>query len=111
MDVAEALGLPLQVASLLLVHHLVVLELLHGLLLLLLLLIVVLVLVVADLLRVHFRTVTDAELIDQRSSSVIGNDIALRSTLVEGRQTGLVATWHACLVLLLEQSLLIIASV
>ena len=110
MDVAEALGLPLQIASLLLVHHLVILELLHGLLLLLLL-VVVLVLVVADLLRVHFRTVTDAELIDQRSTSVIGNDIALRSTLVEGRQTGLVATWHACLVLLLEQSLLIIASV
>ena len=64
VDVTEALGLPLQVASLLLVHHLVVLELLHGLLLLLLLLVLVLVLVVADLLGVHFRTVTDTELFD-----------------------------------------------
>ena len=63
VDVTEALGLPLQVASLLLVHHLVVLELLHGLLLLLLL-VLVLVLVVADLLGVHFRTVTDTELFD-----------------------------------------------
>ena len=111
MDVAEALGLPLQVASLLLVHHLVVLELLHGLLLLLLLLIVVLVLVVADLLRVHLRTITDAELINQRSTPIIGNNVALGSPLVERRQTGLVATRHARLVLLLEQSLLIIASV
>ena len=63
VDVTEALGLPLQVASLLLVHHLVVLELLHGLLLLLLL-VLVLILVVADLLGVHFRTVTDTELFD-----------------------------------------------
>ena len=110
MDVAEALSLPLQIASLLLVHHLVVLELLHSLLLLLLLA-VVLVLVVADLLRVHLRTITDAELINQRSTPIIGNNVALRSSLVERRQTGLVATRHARLVLLLEQSLLIIASV
>ena len=112
MDIAKALGLSLQITAFLF-HHLVVLEFLHGLLLLLML-VVILVLVVGDLLWVHFRTVSDTKFINHWPPSIIGNQVAIRNTrttLNERRQASLISTWHAWLVLLLEQSLLIIASI